>query len=142
MTSCLAECYSRAQYVGLDNRMILPSLRLPSSILIFSAFLASALAGCESPRKKNEEEAARNTFACLINGERLVIRFAEGEVRLLMPDAQRVTLHQIPTGSGVRYSNGHMELRGKGMDLVFTREAIASPLQACAPYTPPVVPAK
>ena len=104
--------------------------------------LAFALVGCENPQQKKEEEAARNTFACTAGGERLVIRFAEGEVRLLLPDAQRVTLHQIPTGSGVRYSNGHMELRGKGMDLVFTRESIATPLKGCAPYSPPVVPAK
>ena len=117
-----------------------PRLRLPSVTL--GALLAFTLAGCENPQKKKEEEAARNTFACTVNGERLVIRFAESEVRLLLPDAQRVTLHQIPTGSGVRYSNGNMELRGKGMDLVFTRESIATPLQGCAPYSPPVVPAK
>jgi len=109
---------------------------------ILGVILAFALTGCENPQKKKEEEAARNTFACTVSGERLVIRFAEGEVRLLLPDAQRVTLHQIPTGSGVRYSNGNMELRGKGMDLVFTRESIATPLQGCAPYSPPVVPAK
>ena len=117
-------------------------LRLPSVTPILGAILAFALTGCENPQKKKEEEAARNTFACTVSGERLVIRFAEGEVRLLLPDAQRVTLHQIPTGSGVRYSNGNMELRGKGMDLVFTRESIATPLQGCAPYSPPVVPAK
>lgn len=119
-----------------------PRLRLLSMTLVVGAILAFVLAGCENPQKKKEEEAARNTFACTVNGERLVIRFAEGEVRLLLPDAQRVTLHQIPTGSGVRYSNGNMELHGKGMDLVFTRESIATPLQGCAPYSPPVVPAK
>ena len=119
-----------------------PRLRLPSVTPILGVILAFALTGCENPQKKKDEEAARNTFACTVSGERLVIRFAEGEVRLLLPDAQRVTLHQIPTGSGVRYSNGNMELRGKGMDLVFTRESIATPLQGCAPYSPPVIPAK
>ncbi len=118
-------------------------LCLRSVTPILGSILAYALVGCEmNPQKQKEEEAARNTFACTVSGERLVIRFAEGEVRLLLPDAQRVTLHQIPTGSGVRYSNGNMELRGKGMDLVFTRESIATPLQGCAPYSPPVVPAK
>jgi len=124
---------------------LLARLHLPRVTLILGMIMSLALAGCETmpnPQKQKEEEAARNTFACMVNGERLVIRFAEGEVRLLLPDAQRVTLHQIPTGSGVRYSNGYMELRGKGMDLTFTREAVARPLEACAPYIPPVVPAK
>ncbi len=120
----------------------MPRLHLSHMTLILGAILILALTGCENPQKKKEEEAARNTFACTVSGERLVIRFAEGEVRLLLPDAQRVTLHQIPTGSGVRYSNGNLELHGKGMDLVFTRESIATPLQGCAPYSPPVVPAK
>ena len=71
-------------------------LRPPSVTPILGAILAFALTGCENPQKKKEEEAARNTFACLINGERLVIRFAEGEVRLLMPDAQRVTAAPDP----------------------------------------------
>ena len=119
-----------------------PGVRLSPAFVLVGATLAFALAGCENPQQKKEEEAARNTFACTVGGERLVIRFAEGEVRLLLPDAQRVTLHQIPTGSGVRYSNGNLELHGKGMDLVFTRESIATPLKGCAPYGPPIAPAK
>ena len=39
-----------------------------------------------------------------------------------MPDGTRVILYQVPSGSGIRYLNGLMELRGKGMDLDLTRE--------------------
>jgi membrane-bound inhibitor of C-type lysozyme len=39
-----------------------------------------------------------------------------------MPDATRVVLYRVPSGSGVRYMNGLMELRGKGMDMELTRE--------------------
>ena len=48
------------------------------------------------PPSKEEEEAAKNTFACTAAGERLVIRFDVGEARLLMPDGNRVSLYQIP----------------------------------------------
>ena len=53
--------------------------------------VALALMGCENPQKKKDEEAAKNTFACQMNGERLVLRFADGETRMLMPNAQRIT---------------------------------------------------
>ena len=111
------------------------SLTLVSMLLV-----ASMLVGCENPAKKKEEEEARkNTFACQLNGERLVIRFAEGEARMLMPDAQRVTLYQLPTASGVRFSNGTLELRGKGMELQLSREGATTALIDCQPYTPPPV---
>ena len=96
------------------------------------------LGACENPmKKKAEEEAAKNTFACQMNGERLVVRFADGEARLLMPDAQRITLYQLPVASGVRYSNGTLELRGKGMQLQLTRDGATTVLKDCEPYTPP-----
>ncbi len=92
------------------------------------------LAACENPQKKKEEELARNTFACQLNGERLVVRFVEGEARMLLPGAQRVTLYQLPTTSGVRYSNGTLELRGKGTDLQLLQDNVTSALRDCEPY--------
>ena len=107
--------------------------------------LTLALSGCDSlnPQKKREEELAKTTFACDLNGERFVVRFTEGEARILLPGTQRVTLYQIPTGatgSLVRYSNGNLELRGRGSDLVFYADGVAAPLRNCAPYAvlPPV----
>lgn len=87
--------------------------------------------------KKREDEIARQTFACQLNGERFVVRFAEGEARVLLPGAQRVTLYQIPTGSTgsvVRYSNGSMELRGRGTELTFIVDNQSAPLRDCEPY--------
>ena len=74
-------------------------------LLPLAAALASvlALSACENPQKKKEEELAKNTFACQLNGERFVVRFAEGEARVLLPGMQRVTLYQIPSmGAGPR----------------------------------------
>lgn len=110
--------------------MTLPTaLRLP-----FAAFVAFTLVACENPAKKKEEEIAKSTFACSYNGERFVVRFADGEARMLLPDLQRVTLYQLPTASGVRYSNGTMELRGKGTELQLIRDGVAAPLKDCEPY--------
>lgn len=98
---------------------------------------AGLLAACENPMKKREDEIARQTFACQLNGERFVVRFAEGEARVLLPGAQRVTLYQIPTGSTgsiVRYSNGSMELRGRGTELTFIVDNQSAPLRDCEPY--------
>jgi membrane-bound inhibitor of C-type lysozyme len=102
--------------------------------------LAAAVAyGCVDPGAKEREEAARNTLACEYAGERLVIRIIEGEVRLLLADGTRVALYQIPSmpASGSRYSNGFMELRGKGTDLEIIRDGVSTLLVGCAPYTPP-----
>jgi len=98
-----------------------------------------ALSGCDSlnPQKKKEEELAKTTFACQLNGERFVVRFTEGEARILLPGAQRVTLYQIPTGSTgslVRYSNGNLELRGRGTELTFHADGASAPLRDCEPY--------
>lgn len=105
--------------------------------ILFVLAAVCLLAGCENPMKKREEELAKNTFACQLNGERFVVRFAEGEARVLLPGAQRVTLYQIPTGSTgsiVRYSNGNMELRGRGTELTFIVDNQAAPLRDCEPY--------
>jgi membrane-bound inhibitor of C-type lysozyme len=99
-----------------------------------------ALAACANAPGKDEQEAARNTFACQLSGERLVIRFDVGEARLLMPDADRVVLYQIPAASGVRFSNGKLELRGKGTDLQLVRDGTATQLVDCQPYPVPAKP--
>ena len=98
---------------------------------------ACTLAGCASGPSKEELEAAKNTFACQLSGERLVIRFDSGEARLLMPDTERVVLYQVPVASGIRYTNGTLDLRGKGTDLQLIRNGSALPLANCAPYEIP-----
>ena len=97
--------------------------RIISSLAPLVALLA--LAACQQGPTKEEIEAAKNTIDCDRQGERIVIRFADAEARLLMPDGTRVILYQVPSGSGIRYLNGLMELRGKGMDLDLTREQTA-----------------
>ena len=67
------------------------------------------------------------------------MRFDAGEARLLMPGGERVVLYQIPTASGVRFSNGTLELRGKGTDLQLIsdgtsrRSSTASPTRCPKP---------
>ena len=93
-------------------------------------------AGCQQGPTKEELEAAKNTFDCTTGDERIVIRFEDAEARLLMPDGTRTVLYQVPSGSGVRYLNGLMELRGKGMEFDLTREQTARRLK-CKPYEIP-----
>jgi membrane-bound inhibitor of C-type lysozyme len=97
----------------------------------------AARTACGSAPSKDEIEAAKNTFTCQLSGERLVVKLDAGEARLLMPDGERVSLYQIPAASGVRYSNGSMELRGKGAELQFIRDGAMVPLTECLPYTIP-----
>ena len=101
------------------------------------ALAALVLAACAGSPSKDELEAAKNTISCQLAGERLVIRFDVGEARLLMPAGDRVALYQIPAASGIRYSNGSLELRGKGMDLQLVRDGTATPLAGCEPYQLP-----
>jgi membrane-bound inhibitor of C-type lysozyme len=109
--------------------------------LILGLIAGTLLAGCVTDQaKKEEEEAAKTTYVCLLEGERLVIRFDMGMARMLMPSGDRVDLYQIPGGgSGVRFSNGNMELRGKGIELVLIDETTGtqSVLTQCAPYSAP-----
>jgi membrane-bound inhibitor of C-type lysozyme len=114
-------------------RTVLPSRR----VLCVTASVALCIAACTMPPTKEEEDAAKNTWACAAAGERIVIRFDVGEARLLMPDGNRVALYQIPTTSGVRFSNGQVELRGKGMDLELLRLGAPTPLKDCQQFAVP-----
>lgn len=104
--------------------------------------LVAALAGCADKASKEEEEAAKNTFVCQLDGERIVIRFDAGEARMLMPGGDRVILYQVPSTAGVRFSNGSMELRGKGTDLTLIDRinAVQTTLAGCEPYSIPKQP--
>jgi membrane-bound inhibitor of C-type lysozyme len=106
---------------------------------VYVIVIATALAGCADQASKEEKEAAKNTYVCLLEGERLVIRFDMGMARMLMPTGDRVDLYQIPAGSSLRFSNGNLELRGKGTELVLSDETTGTqtPLTQCAPYTAP-----
>jgi hypothetical protein len=107
--------------------------------LIYVILVAAALAGCADSIHKEEQEAAKNTYVCLLDNERLVIRFDMGMARMLMPSGERIDLYQIPAPVGVRFSNGNLELRGKGVELTLsdatTGTAVA--LSQCAPYSAP-----
>jgi membrane-bound inhibitor of C-type lysozyme len=117
-------------------RNLFPS-RLPWSVALAATLSMLLSVACSMPPSKEEQEAAKNTFACLSAGERIVIRFDVGEARLLMPDGNRVSLYQIPAASGVRYSNGVMELRGKGMDLQLVTHGVETHLSDCQPFVAP-----
>ena len=105
--------------------------------LVAAVAVGATLAACNTSPDKEAQEAARNTFACQLAGERLVIRFDAGEARLLMPGGDRVTLYQIAAASGVRFTNGLMELRGKGMELQLVRDGNSATLEGCQPYVVP-----
>ena len=117
-------------------RNLSPS-RLPWTVALAATLSVLVCAACSMPPSKEEQEAAKNTFACMSAGERIVIRFYAGEARLLMPDGNRVSLYQIPMASGVRYSNGVIELRGKGMDLQLVNHGIETRLNDCQPFAVP-----
>lgn len=104
---------------------------------LFLAAVVAIAAGCANTPSKEEQEAAKNTIACQLAGERLVIRFDAGEARLLTPTGERIVLYQLSAASGVRYSNATIELRGKGMDLQLLRDGTVIPLADCQPYTVP-----
>ena len=112
--------------------------------LCVAALFAAQLASCANDVKptKEEEEAAKATFVCLLNGDKLILRFEPGEVRLLTATAERITLYQIPAAAGVvRYNNATLELRGKGMDLALIDNGVSTLLVDCKPYVAPKPPA-
>jgi len=125
-----------AAMLSVSSRLrALAASRRAALTLVALAVLVTA--GCSNKPSKEEEEAARNTFACKLRGERVVLRFDAGEARLLMPGGERVVLYQLPTESGVRFSNGTLELRGKGTDLQLINDSGSVPLVDCQPYSLP-----
>jgi membrane-bound inhibitor of C-type lysozyme len=103
----------------------------------FVAALALVATGCEHKPSKEETEAAKNTITCQLAGDRLVIRFEPGEARMLTATAETITLYQIPSGAVMRYSNGNVELRGKGMDWTLTELGTLTTLESCKQYAAP-----
>ena len=113
--------------------------RLPA-MLVF----ALALVAC-APKEKPEDVPSPDTIACQLDGTRIVIRFLADELRMLTPDGERVVLQKVPSSSGVRYTNGLMEVRSVGspmaqQGLVFIRDGNASNLTGCAPVMVPGAP--
>ena len=117
----------------------MPPKTLPRArrFLLLAVVVVAVSACAAEIKRREEEEAAKNTLECLLSGERLLIRQDVGEVRLLMPGGDRVSLYQIPAASGARYSNGDMELRGKGMEQLLIRNGAAVQLVDCKPYVLP-----
>jgi len=112
-------------------------MRPGGSQLLALPLAAALLAACATGPTKEEQEAARNTFACQLGSDRIVIRFDAGEARMLMPTGDRVTLYQISSASGVRFTNGYLELRGKGTELELVRYGGVTRLTECAPLQLP-----
>jgi hypothetical protein len=107
--------------------------------LAWALAAAVALTGCADKASKEEQEAAKNTIVCQLQGDRVVIRFDTGEARMLLPGGDRTILYQVPSVDSLRYSNGNLELRGKGTEfmLIDHRTAVQAPLAECAPYSLP-----
>ena len=102
------------------------------------ALIVAFVAACQSSGPTKEEiDAAKSTIDCDFGGERIVIRFAEGEARLLMPDGTRVILYQVVAPTGLRYTNGLFDLRGTGLEFLFQRDRITMK-GICKPYDIPV----
>jgi membrane-bound inhibitor of C-type lysozyme len=110
--------------------------RRKSPAFAIALLASSVLAGCAT--SGGEMETSKDTFACKLNGQRIVVRFTEQEARILMPPDERlVTLYQVATLNGVRYTNGMMELRGSTSDLTLIRENTATALTDCEPLKVP-----
>ena len=106
--------------------------------LLSGTLLLVGLAACEHKPSKDEEEAVKNTFACQLTGQRVVIRFDTGEARILTANGEKFTLYQIQAAGGLsRYTNGSVELRGRGEELTMIEYGVATKLEDCKPYAPP-----
>lgn len=99
--------------------------------------LPLGLAACAGAGSKEGDEASKNTLACQLNAERVLIRIESGEARLLLPGAERVTLYRVPAPAGPRYTNGSIELLGSGATLELVQDGQSTRLVGCAPYVPP-----
>jgi membrane-bound inhibitor of C-type lysozyme len=116
--------------------------RIDRYCLIALALVAAALVGaCAPTPEKLEEVPSPDTYECMLEGQRWLVRFVDQEARLLTPQGERINLYQIPSGSGVRFTNGLIELRGKGMELTLIRDNFARQLLGCKPVMIPKEPA-
>lgn len=122
----------------MTRRSPSPRNRRVAFVLILG--IAVLAAACAHKPSKDEEEAARNTIVCKIDGERLMIRFDVGEVRLLMPSGDKISLYQISGDSMMRYTNGIMELRGRDLQQTLVRNGDATKLDDCKHYEIPKTP--
>jgi len=113
-------------------------MRLSSAFAIVAAALVAA---CAPTPEKIEEVPSLDTFECMLEGERWLVRFTDQEARLLTPQGERINLYQIVSGSGVRFTNGLIELRGKGTDLTLIRDNFARQMVGCKPLMIPKEPA-
>ena len=105
---------------------------------IASLVAALVVSGCSGMRDAAREEALKNTIACEVSDGRIVVRFERGELRVLMPNGERVNLYEVPSAAGARYTNGSLDLIGTRTTLQLVREGgRPEPLQSCAPYAPP-----
>jgi len=118
----------------MNCRPALCNRRVAACLIVGAAMLVAA---CAHKANKEEEEAARNTIVCKLDGERLMIRLDVGEVRLLMPNGNRISLYQISSDAGLRYTNGMVELRGKELNLTLVRNGDAVKLEDCKHYELP-----
>lgn len=103
---------------------------------LLPCLIVALLAACQSGPTKEEIEAAKKTVDCQRGDDRILIRFDEGEARLLMPDGSRVVLYPVAVASGIRYTNGLVEIRGKGMELTYVRDGESTPMP-CKQYELP-----
>lgn len=107
-----------------------------------AAIAAALLAACAAPEKQ-PDVPSQDTIACKLEGQRVVIRFLPDELRMLTPEGERVTLQKVPASSGVRYTNGLVEIRGGGGSptmpegLHYIRDGTAWRLADCAPLMVP-----
>ncbi|HSV17180.1 MAG TPA: hypothetical protein VLR71_02145 [Casimicrobiaceae bacterium] len=98
--------------------------------------LVALLGACQNAPSKDEVEAAKKTIDCMRGEDRILIRFEEGEARLLMPDATRINLYQVQVPAGLRYTNGLMDLRGKGLEFTLVTDGTPATL-TCKQYELP-----
>ncbi|HZQ63006.1 MAG TPA: hypothetical protein VFC24_16745 [Casimicrobiaceae bacterium] len=108
--------------------------------LIAASLVLGLMSACHNAPRKEDEEAAKNTWVCQLAGERVLVRLERGEVRLLMPSGDRINLYEVPSASaaGTRFTNGTIDAVGKGTDLTVSREGgKPEPLQGCTPLVPP-----
>jgi len=102
--------------------------------------MAVVAAASAPTTEKPEEVPSPDTYECTLEGERWLVRFTDQEARLLTPQGERINLYQINTNSGVRFTNGIVELRGRGTDLTMIRNNFERALVGCKPLMIPKEP--